>query len=86
MTMGCGIFDLTHRLANFDDLGSAGPGMSLDPPALRPAVRGIVMGDIGEQDARCRPMHDQAYVPADPDRPEVPILRPIQLVKRVPGP
>ena len=79
-------FDLAHGLTDLDDLGHAGPGMPLDPPPLCPSVRGIVMVDIGEKDARCRPMHDQADVPADPDRPEVPILCPIQLVKRVPGP
>ena len=75
-------FDLAQGLADFDELRRTGLGMPLDPPPFRPSVRRVVMADIGEHDARCGPMHDQANVPIDPDGPEVLVPRPIQLVKR----
>ena len=75
-------FNLAHGLADFDDLRRTGLGMPLDPAPFRPSVRRVVMADIGEHDARCGPMHDQANVPVDPDGPEILILRPVELVKR----
>src|SRR4051794_31538845 len=44
--------DLVNSLTQLDELCSAGNRMALDPPPHRPLVGGIVMVDIGQQQAR----------------------------------
>ena len=71
-----------HGLANFDDLRRAGSGMAFDSSSFGPAIGLVVMGDIGEHQARCGPVDDQADVSARPDRPEIFVLRAVESVKR----
>lgn len=64
-----------HPLAHLDDLHRPGAWMGLDPPPLGPGVGGVMMIDIGDQQARARLVEDQPDVAIDPRRPEVEILR-----------
>ena len=57
--------DLLDRLAHFDQLGRAGPGVGLQPPLLRPAVGGVVVIDVAEQEAVLGAVDDDADVRAD---------------------
>ena len=76
--------NLTHRLTDLDELRSSCRGMSFQPPSFCPLVRGVVMVDVAEQEARRRPVDDQPDVATDPNGPEVLVLRPVDLVQLQP--
>mgnify|MGYP000399456480 CR=1 FL=1 len=73
--------DLLHPLADLHQLRGAGAGMRLQLATLGPGVGGIVMAHVGEEQAARCPVDDQPQVAADTHRPEVLVLRLLQLVK-----
>ena len=73
--------DLLHRLADLDQLRRAGLGMRLQLAPLGPVVGLVVMIDVAEQQAASRLVDDQPDVAADPHRPEVLVLRLVELVE-----
>ncbi len=66
--------DILHPLANFDDLNRAGSRMRLDPSPFRPGIGGVVMIDIGNEQAFGRLVHDQPDIAVDARRPEIRVL------------
>ena len=80
--------DLLDRLAHFDQLGRAGPGVGLQPALPRPAVGGIVVIDVAEQEAILCAVNDDADVRADAHGPEIFItgaVEPVELQARARG-
>jgi hypothetical protein len=73
--------DFEHLLANLDDLHRPGLRVALDSPAFGPLVRLVVMIHVAEQQAGIGLVDDQPNVAADPHRPEVLVLRSVQLVE-----
>ena len=67
-------FDFFDALADFDKLHGAGRRVPLDLAALGPFVGGVMMIDVGEQQARRGTMHDQPDVGVHPHRPEIRVL------------
>jgi hypothetical protein len=61
----------------------AGQGAESDPQTKigGRADSSLVMIDVGEQEAPHAPVHDQPNVAADSHRPEILVLRPVQLVE-----
>lgn len=57
--------DFLDTLAHLDDLDRAGARMRFDPASFRPGIGGVVMADIGDQQAFTGPVEDQADVAAD---------------------
>ena len=57
--------DLLDRLAHFDQLGRAGPGVGLQPALPRPAVGAVVVIDVAEQEAVLCAVNDDADVRTD---------------------
>ena len=76
--------DFLHGLADLDELGGAGLRMRLKFPLRGPVVRLVVMIDVAEQEAVGGFVHDQPNVAIDADRPEVLILRRVELVEAHP--
>ena len=76
--------NLTHRLADLDELRRPRRGMPFHSPTLGPLIRRVVMVHVAEQEARRGPVHDQPDVATDPNRPEVLVLRPIDLMQLQP--
>ena len=73
--------NLFDPLADLYQLRSTGARMRFQLAALGPAIRLIVMIDVTQQQASRGFVHDQADIAADPHRPEVRILRPIEFVE-----
>ena len=73
--------DLLHRLADLDQLRGARLRMRLQLAPFRPVVGLVVVIDVAEQEARLAPVNDQPDVAADPHRPEVLVLRLVELVE-----
>ena len=76
---------LLHALGRGDDLNCAGPGVRLYAAALGPGVGGVVVVDIGDQQAGARLVQDQPDVAPDARGPEVRIFRlvdPVHLQSR----
>lgn len=59
--------------------------MPLESPPLGPAVGRIVVVDVAEKKARTALVNDQPKIAAETHRPEVLVLRPIELVEAHPG-
>ena len=76
--------DLLDGLADLHQLGSAGLRMRLQPAPLGPLIGPVVVIDVAEQQAAVGPMDDEPDVAAHPHRPEVPVPRPVELVKLKP--
>ena len=76
-----GDLDLLDRLAHFDQLGRAGPGVGLQPALPRPAVGAVVVIDVAEQEAVLCAVDDDADVRTDACRPEISITRPFEPVE-----
>ena len=70
-------FDLAHHLTDLDKLRRTGVRMLFKPPALRPAIRIVVVADISEQEIGRRLVHDHAHALTDPHRPEVLVPGPV---------
>jgi hypothetical protein len=71
---------LLHRLANLHQLRGARLRMGFQLAALGPGVGSVVMIDVAKQQAVGVSMHDDPDVAADPDRPEILVPRPFELV------
>jgi hypothetical protein len=69
--------DLLDRLAYFHQLRCAGFQLA----ALRPLVSFIVMANVAKQQAHFAAMNDQPDVAVNPHRPEILVLRFIELVE-----
>jgi hypothetical protein len=72
---------LLHALPNLHPLRGTRLRMRLQPTALRPAISRVVMVRVAQQQASLRPVDDQPNVAADPHRPEVLVLRLLELVE-----
>ena len=73
--------DLLNRLADLHQLGSAGFRVGLELPSFGPVVGLVVVIDVAEQQAALALVHDHPDVAVDPYRPEVLVLRLVQLVE-----
>ena len=73
--------DLLHRLANLDQLRSARFGMRLQFPPFRPVISIVVVVNVTKQKASIALVDDQPDVAVDPHRPEVLVLRLVELVE-----
>src|SRR5207245_603461 len=62
--------NLAYRLAELDDLRSAGRGMRFQLATLRPRVRAIMMIDVAEEETGVGPVDDEPYVGVHPYRPK----------------
>lgn len=78
--------DFLDAFTYFDDLHGAGGRMGFDAPPLGPGIGLVVMVDIGEEQARCSLVDNDAQVATDADRPEIWVLRTVNAVKLQPGP
>lgn len=62
--------------------------MPLDLPPLGPRIRGVVMIDVAEHQARCRLVNDETQIATDAHGPEVRVLglaQPVKLHSRTRG-
>ena len=73
--------DLTHNLANLDELRRAGVLMLFETPPFRPAIRGVVVSDIAEQEIGRRLVHYHAHAAIHPNRPEVSVPGPVDAME-----
>ena len=73
--------DLLDRLAYLDQLCCAGFRMRFQFAPLRPVIGLVVVIDVAEQQARLAPVNDQPDVAAHPHRPEILVLRLVELVE-----
>jgi hypothetical protein len=78
--------DLLNRLPDLDDLRRTGARVRLELPPLGPVVGVVVMVHVTKEEAVGRAVDDDPNVRADPDRPEVVVLRPVQAVEAEPRP
>ena len=76
--------DLLDRLADFHELRGTGLGMGFQLAPLGPVVSLVVVIDVTEQQAALRLVNDEPEVAAHPHRPEVFVLRLVELVKAHP--
>ena len=77
---------VAHHFADFDELRRSRAGVPLDAAALRPAIRGVVLADVAEQEIGGGLVHDHAQAAAHPHRPEVPVAGALHPVKPHPRP
>ena len=75
-----GDLDLADGFAHLDDLRGARAWVAPDDATLRPAVSGVMVVGVAEQQARLAAMHDQPQVAADACRPEVAVLAAVDAV------
>ena len=78
--------DLAHHLADLDELRRTGVRMLFEAPALRPAIRVVVLADITEQEIGRRLVRNHTHTLTDPHRPEVLVpgpVRPMELQSRL---
>src|SRR5205809_4846321 len=73
--------DCLYRLTNFHQLRRTSFRMGLQLPALRPAIRVIMVVNVTEQEACICFMNDQADITANSNRPKIRISRLTEFVK-----
>ena len=78
---GCGGGEVVHALAQLDDLEGAGLGVGGDAAALGPGIGGVVVVDIGEQEAAFGLVDDDADVGVGADGPEIAVARGVYAVE-----
>ena len=73
--------ELLHPLSDLDELHGAGGRMPLDLAPLGPPVGLVVVVYMHQQQASLGTMDDEPNVGIDPNRPEIRVFGPVELVE-----